>query len=108
MSDAAIFAIVFAYSAVLWVVVLVIYSAFVESLDFGRLSMFGLKSVVLIGIVAAVNTFIPYGGLLTLIVWAIGLVIVFRMDLWEIRVLVLLLWGVNFVFGLLIRSLLVG
>lgn len=108
MTEAAIFAIIFAYSAVLWALVLVIYSAFVESLDFGPLSTFALKSVILVGIVAAVATFIPYGGLLTLIVWAIGLVIVFKMDLWEIRVLVLLLWGVNFLFGLLIRGLIVA
>jgi hypothetical protein len=30
-----VFAIVFIYTAILWVVVLIIYSAFIESFDFG-------------------------------------------------------------------------
>jgi hypothetical protein len=102
----AIFTIVFIYTAILWVVVLVIYSAFIESFDFGPLSTFALKSVIVVGAVAAVATFVPYGGLFNLIVWALGLLIIFRKDLWELRVLVLLLWGVNFAAGLLLRGIL--
>jgi hypothetical protein len=101
-----IYAIVFAYTAVLWVVVIVIYSMFIESLDFGRLSTFALKSVVLVAIVAVVVTFVPYGGWLSLLVWWVGLMAIFRMDLWQSRVLVVLLWGVNFAAGLILRGIL--
>ena len=83
-----------------------IYSAFFESFDFGRLSTFVLKSVIIVSVVAAVATFVPYGGLLNLVIWALGLLIIFRKDVWELRVLVFLLWGVNFAAGLLIRGFL--
>jgi hypothetical protein len=106
MNWPVIFAIVFLYTAILWVVVLILYSVFIESFDFGRLSTFALKSVLIVGIVAAVATFVPYGGLLNLLVWALGLLIIFRKDMWELRVLVLLLWGVNFAAGLLLRGIL--
>jgi len=101
-----IFTIVFIYTAILWVVVLLIYSAFIESFDFGALSTFALKSVIIVGVIAAVATFVPYGGLLNLLIWGLGLVIIFRKDLWEVGVLVILLWAVNFAAGLILRGVL--
>ena len=83
MNLLVIFTIVFIYTAILWVVVLFIYSAFIESFDFGALSTFALKSVLQVSLVAAVATFVPFGGYLALLVWALGLLIIFQKDLWE-------------------------
>jgi hypothetical protein len=44
--------------------------------------------------------------LLNLLIWGLGLVIIFRKDLWEVRVLVILLWAVNFAAGLILRGVL--
>jgi hypothetical protein len=104
MPEFAVFIIVFIYSAILWVAVLIIYSAFIESLDFGRLSTFALKSVILIAIVAAVVSFVPWGGFLTFPLWGLGLIIIMRVDLWEARMLLALLWVVNYFVGLAVRG----
>lgn len=106
MSEIVVFAIVFIYTAILWVVVLVLYSAFIESFDFGALSTFAWKSAILVGIISAVVSFVPYGGFLALLIWALGLLILFQKDVWESRVLVILIWVVNFVAGLIMRALL--
>jgi hypothetical protein len=105
MAEIIVYSIVFAYTFILWVVVLVVYSALIESLDFGSLGTFAAKSVLLVGIVAVVVTFVPFGGLLALVVWWIGLAAIFRMDFWECRVLVILIWGINFLLGLGISAL---
>ncbi|MBI2804039.1 MAG: hypothetical protein HYX68_03545 [Planctomycetes bacterium] len=97
--------IVFLYTAVLWVVVLILYNLLFEPFDFGVLSAFALKSAILVGVVSLVVTFVPYGGLASLIVWWIGLMVVFQKDFWECRILVIMIWGVNFLFGLLIHAL---
>lgn len=108
MSNAALFAIVFTYTAILWVAVIFLYSAFIESFDFGALSTFVWKSALLVGIVAAVATFVPHGGFFTLLIWALGLLILFQRDLWESRVLIILLWAANFIAGLILRGLLLS
>jgi hypothetical protein len=100
-----IFPIVFVYTSILWVVVLVLYNLLFEPFDFGALGSFAIKSVILILIVSVVRTFVPYGGLATLVVWWIGLMVIFKKDLWECKILVLLLWGINFLIGWLILAL---
>src|SRR5262249_59217017 len=102
MSDLSLFFVIFAFSAVLWVVVLVIYSVLVESLDFGRLSLFAAKSVVLIGVVAAVVTFAPGGILVSMLAWGLGLVLIMRLDFWTAGKVILILGGVNLVAYLLL------
>jgi hypothetical protein len=103
MSAVLLFPIIFLYTAVLWVVVLVIYSTFVESFDFGVLSTFAWKSVILIAIVAAVETFVDYGGWFAVFIWALGLLVLFRKDLWEMRILIVMIWVSNLVVGWIIR-----
>ncbi len=100
-----IFPIVFVYTAILWVVVLVLYNLLFEAFDFGALGTFAGKSAILIAIVSLVLTLVPFGGLASLIVWWIGLMMVFNKDFWECRILVILIWGINFLFGLLIQGL---
>ncbi len=106
MSGLVQFGIVYLYTAILWVVVLVVYSMLMEPFDFGVLSTFVWKSALLVAIVAAVVAFVPMGGLISLGIWILGLLILFRKDLWECRVLVLLLWALNYVTGLLLQFLL--
>jgi hypothetical protein len=101
-----LFLIIFVYSAVLWVVILFLYSTFVESFDFGILSKFAWKSAILVGIVAAMEAFIPHGSWFTPFVWGAGLVILFRRDAWETLILVVMIWVANFLVGLIIRLLL--
>jgi hypothetical protein len=100
-----LFPIVFIYTAILWVAVLVVYNLLFEPFDFGALTDFAWKSAILVAIVSIIVTFVPFGGLASLIVWWIGLMIVFKKDFWECRILVILIWFVNFIFGLLIRGL---
>jgi hypothetical protein len=95
------FLILFAYTAILWVVVLALYSAFFEPFDFGPLGSFAVKSMILISIICLSALFFGIAGrLVNLLIWWIGLVVLFRKDMWESRVLVILLWGVHFLAGL--------
>jgi len=108
MSLIAVFIIVLIYSAVLWVVVLVLYSVLMESLDFGWLPGFAFKSLGLVTAVAIVVTFVPYGSYFTLVVWWLGLMVIFKMDLWECKVLVVFVWACNYVAGLALRGLMLA
>ncbi|MCS7046333.1 MAG: hypothetical protein NZO58_08260 [Gemmataceae bacterium] len=92
---------VLAYSAVLWVVVLVLYSVWIEPFDFGPLSSFAWRSSVLLTIVTT-NTLLlkTTGDLINLLVWWLGMLILFRRDFWESRVLVMMVWGAHCVAGL--------
>jgi hypothetical protein len=103
-----IFPIVFIYTAILWVAVLVVYNLLFEPFDFGALSWFAVKSVILVGVVSLVVTFVPLGlgRLASLPFWWIGLVVTFKKDVWECRILVFLLWGVNFLVGWMFQGLL--
>ena len=98
-----LFLIIFLYTAVLWVVILFLYSTLVESFDFGVLSTFAWKSAILIAIISAVEAFVPYGGWFTLLIWALGLLLLFRKDPWESRILIVMIWVTNFIVGWVIR-----
>jgi hypothetical protein len=100
MDYAIFFAITYAYTAILWVVVLVIYNLIFEPFDFGPLGSFAWKSAVLVLAVALVRTFVPFGGLASLVIWWLGLMVIFQKDLWECRVLVILIWGTSFLLGM--------
>jgi len=105
MSVMLLFAIAFLYTAVLWVVILFVYSTFVESFDFGVLSTFAWKSAILIAIISAVEVFVPYGGGFVLLIWGLGLLILFRKDPWEWRILIVMLWVSDLIVGWIIRLL---
>jgi len=94
MHPAVAFAVLFAFSTAVWVVALFVYSGLIGGLDFGRLHLFVLKSA---GLLLAVNliTLIPYGGYFTIVVWWLGLMLVLKLDFWEARNLVIILWLLN-------------
>jgi len=94
--------VVFFLTSVIWVIVLMLYSMLMEPFDFGPLGAFALKSAILIFLVSLTVTFVPFGRFASLLVWWFGLMVIFRKDFWECRVLVVMIWGVNFAmsFGL--------
>jgi hypothetical protein len=98
------FVIGFIILSVVWVIVLVVYNLIFEPFDFGPLGSFAIKSAVLITIIAVVGV-IPYARWFTLLFWWFGLMIIFKKDFWECRVLVILIWGLNIVISLLLRGI---
>lgn len=108
MSDFAIFSIVWLITAFIWVVVLVVYSSLIESFDFGHLPSFAAKSAALVTTVTLVLMYVPFGGLLSLGVWYLGLVSLFKMDPWECKYLVFLVWAVRFAVGWALQGLLLS
>jgi hypothetical protein len=101
--------VVFAYTAILWVAVLVLFNVLFEPFDFGPLGWFTVKSAILVLLVTLLVGFYPIlGGLVSLAVWWIGLVVIFKKDLLECKGLVFLIWGTNFLFGLAIQAMLLS
>jgi hypothetical protein len=97
--------IVFVYTAIVWTAVLVVYNLFFEPFDFGALSEFAWKSAILVLVASLVITFIPFGIFASLLVWLIGLMLIFKKDLWECRVLVILIWATYFLVSFAISFL---
>ena len=108
ISYLVLFPIVYVYTAVLWVVVLVLYNLLIDGLDMGALGSFAWKSAILVLFVALTVTFVPWGDFASLIIWWIGLMVIFKKDLWECRILVTMIWGVDFLCTLLVKSLLMA
>jgi hypothetical protein len=100
--------IVFIYTAIIWIAVLFLYNMFVEPFDFGPLGRFAGKSALLVLLVALTVTFVPFGSLASLLVWWIGLMIIFKKDFWECKVLVILIWGMSFLLDLAIKAVLMS
>jgi hypothetical protein len=97
--------IIFVYLSVLWVAVLVVYNMIFEPFDFGALGPFAAKSAILIAIMSAISL-IPFVYFFSLIFWWIGLMIVFKKDFWECRILVFLIWGLSIVFRFALGAML--
>jgi hypothetical protein len=95
----------FIYLAVLWVVVLVAYNLIFEPFDFGSLGSFAVKSAILLSIIALMSL-LPYVNWFTLVAWWLGLMIVFKKDFWECRILVILVWGLSFIARLFLSGIL--
>ena len=104
--------IVIFYTAIVWVVALVIYNHLFEPFDFGALSSFIWKSAILVVLASLVITFVPFGIFVSLIVWLAGLMLIFKKDPWECRILVALIWVtyflVNMAMSLLLDAMLSG
>src|SRR5262245_25621960 len=101
------FPIIFIYLSVLWVGVLVVYNIFFEPFDFGPLASFAGKSAILIAVITAISL-IPYVYFFSLIFWWIGLMIIFKKDLWECKILVFLIWGLSILFRFVLGGLLMA
>ena len=100
--------IVFVYTVIVWTAVLVVYNLLFEPFDFGALSTFAWKSAILVLIASLVITFVPLGIYASLLVWLIGLMLIFKKDPWECRVLVILIWGAYFLVNFAITFLIDG
>jgi hypothetical protein len=95
MQYAVGFAILYVIVAIIFVAATVAYSALIGSLDFGAFWPFVGKAALLVGIAAAVML-LPYGGWIVLVVWWVGVVLVFRVDFWQARILVVIIWALSF------------
>ena len=93
--------------SIVWVIVLVLYNLIFEPFDFGPLGSFAGKSALLIAIMATIYV-MPYVNWFSLIAWWFGLMVVFKKDFWECRILVFLIWGVTFIIRLFLSGILLG
>ena len=80
--------------------VILIISMFVSSwlgggIEFGEAHIVIPKAV---GLLLVVNTIalLPFGRIIAGPIWLIGLMVLFRLELWEARILVVTNWGLNF------------
>jgi hypothetical protein len=90
------FLILFAISIVILVGSMALASSVMGGIDFGQVHVVVLKGI---GLLLAVNglTLLPYGIWLTLPVWWFGLMLLFGIDFWEARTLVVINWVLNLI-----------
>ena len=95
----------FVFSVIILIISMVLTSSLMGGVDFGAVHIVVLKAIPLL---IAVNLLaaIPYGIYLAIPVWWIGLMILFRLDFWEVRTLVVVNWALNFIVRLILISLL--
>jgi hypothetical protein len=81
-------------SMVIFFVAVIITSLAIEALDIGEIHVAIFKAFLLVLVVNLVRL-VPFGGYLTLLVWLVGLMALFRLDLWEARMVILINWLLN-------------
>src|ERR1700738_5253185 len=69
-------------------------SIWFEAIEIGEIHVAFFKAFILVFCVN-VTSLIPFGFFLTLSVWLTGLFVLFRVDLWEARVLIMMNWILN-------------
>ena len=96
----------FAIGMLILIISMVLTSSFMGGVEFGALHMVLLKAIPLILVVNCV-ALLPgaLGFFLPLPVWWFGLMIVFRLDFWEARMLVVTNWILNILAHLLLLTL---
>jgi hypothetical protein len=106
MDIALLFGIMLPLSALILAVSMSLTSSFMGGVEFGPAHIVLLKGAGLILLVDAI-AMLPQAGIwLTLPVWWFGLMILFRIDFWEARTLVVINWVLNvFVRFLLVKTL---
>lgn len=102
-----IFILAFAASVLILVVSMMLTSSAMGGVDFGQAHVVVAKGAALL---LAVNcmTLLPYGVWLCLPVWWFGLMLLFHIDFWEARTLVVINWVLNGIAFFLIRLALGG
>jgi hypothetical protein len=107
VEEAILVGVGFALGMLILIISMVLTSAFMGGVEFGALHMVLLKAVPLIMVVTFV-ALLPgaLGFFLPLPVWWFGLMIVFRLDFWEARTLVITNWILNVLAHLLLLTLL--
>ncbi len=107
MEEAILVGVGFALGILILIISMVLTSTFMGGVEFGALHMVLLKAIPLIVLVNLV-ALLPgaWGFFLPLPVWWVGLMIVFRLDFWEARTLVITNWVLNILAHLLLLTLL--
>lgn len=88
------FAILLAISVVILIISMFITSALGGGVDFGQVHVVLAKAIPLL-IVVSLLELVPFGIVLSIPIWWIGLMVLFRLDFWEVRTLVFINWGLN-------------
>jgi hypothetical protein len=103
----AIFIVTFAASILILVLSMMLTSSAMGGVDFGQAHVVIAKGAALL---LAVNclALLPYGVWLTLPVWWFGLMLLFRIDFWEARTLVVINWALDGIAFFLIRLAMSG
>jgi|SRR5579885_2855469 hypothetical protein len=88
------FAILLTISVVVLIISMFITSALGGGVEFGEVHIVLAKAIPLL-IVVTLLELAPYGSLIAIPVWWFGLMLLFRLDFWEVRILVFVNWGLN-------------
>jgi hypothetical protein len=96
-------------STVILIISMFISSAVAGGIDFGDARVAIPKAAALLLIVNSIGLFCGFAGsILTFPVWLFGLMSLFRLDLWEARVLVAINWGLNFLARMAVTSVILS
>lgn len=89
-------AIMLAISVVILIISMFITSALGGGVEFGELHIVLAKAIPLLLVIALLEFVpFPYGDLLAVPIWWFGLMLLFRLDFWEVRTLVFTNWVLN-------------
>jgi hypothetical protein len=88
-------------STVIFFVAMYLSSIWFEAIEIGEIHVALVKAFILVFIVNLVSL-IPGGFILTLVTWFAGIIVIFRSDPWEARVII----GMNWLLGLGVKMLL--
>ena len=90
-----VFGSLLAISVVILIISMFITSALGGGVEFGELHIVLAKAVPLLIVVVLLEELVPYGDFIAIPIWWFGLMLLFRLDFWEVRTLVLVNWGLN-------------
>jgi hypothetical protein len=82
-------------STVIFFVAMYLSSVLVGAMEIGEIHVAIVKSFIILFAVNLVSL-APFGGFISLVVWLVGLMTLFRLDLWEARMLLFINWVLNF------------
>lgn len=100
-------AIMLPVSTVLWVISMFVGNSLGGGINFGEVHKVVLGSALLL-VVASIMYIFPFGGYLSFLVWAFGLVGLFGVDLWEGSFLAAINWILNFAFYRWLIPMIIG
>jgi hypothetical protein len=88
------FAIMLVISVVILILSMIITSSLGGGVDFGEVHIVLAKAIPLLILISLVEL-APYGVFIAIPIWWIGLMLLFRLDFWEVRTLVFVNWALN-------------
>jgi hypothetical protein len=93
---AVVFLVSLPFSIVIFFIAMYISSVMLGAMEIGDLRVSIPKAILLIALINMVSLVPIMGGYLALPVWVVGLMVLFRLDLWECRMLLFINWILNF------------